>query len=138
MGIVQLKKLDLFVERRQAIAEKYRNAFRDVPMVLLPAERVGSKHAYHLFVIRLQGKLVGRRDAIFAELQKRGVGVQVHYIPIPSQPYYRKLGYRVGDCPKAQAYYCSAISLPMFPKMTDGEVAFVANTVKDVIRMHFK
>lgn len=136
LGIEQLKKLNAFVARRRAISQKYKNAFRDVPQILLPAELAECKHVYHLFVIRLRGHLSDKRKEVFAELQKRGIGVQVHYIPIPAQPYYRKLGYRGSDSPRAQAYYRSAISLPIFPKMTDGEVARVIKTVKEVVHLY--
>jgi UDP-4-amino-4,6-dideoxy-N-acetyl-beta-L-altrosamine transaminase len=136
IGIVQLKKLNVFVARRREIAKKYKNAFQDMPQILLPVEFAGCRHVYHLFVIRLQGGLAEKRKMMFEELQRRGIGVQVHYIPIPAQPYYRKLGYRVADCPEAQAYYRSAISLPIFPKMTDREVARVVETVKNVVRSY--
>jgi dTDP-4-amino-4,6-dideoxygalactose transaminase len=135
MGIEQLKKLDVFVSRRRAIARKYERAFQGMSEILVPEERFGCRHAYHLFVLRLQGVLAEKRKAVFEELQRRGLGIQVHYIPIPAQPYYRKLGYSAADYPNAQAYYRSAISLPMFPKMTGREVDFVIKTTKDVIRL---
>ncbi len=136
LGIEQLKKFDAFVARRRKIAEKYKKEFRNLQNVLLPVEKMECKHIYHLFVIRLQGRLAERRKAIFEELQRRGIGVQVHYIPIPAQPYYRKLGYRAADHSNAQAYSRSAISLPIFPKMPDREVDFVIKTVKDVVRLY--
>jgi dTDP-4-amino-4,6-dideoxygalactose transaminase len=122
------------VARRRKIAQKYTEAFQDTPKILVPTELPGCRHVYHLFIIRLQGRLAGKRKEVFEELQRRGIGVQVHYIPIPSQPYYRRLGYRVEDYPKAQSYCQSAISLPMFPKLTSREVAFVVKVVKDVVR----
>jgi dTDP-4-amino-4,6-dideoxygalactose transaminase len=83
--------------------------------------------------MRLPKPLASKRKSIFIELQRRGLGVQVHYIPIPSQPYYRTLGYSSQNCPSAVVYYNSAISLPMFPKLTDQQIAFTSRTVKDVI-----
>lgn len=133
LGVEQLKKLDRFLLRRRAIARQYHKAFAGLKEVLMPAEYSKNRHAYHLFVIRLQGSLRDRRKEIFKELQRRGVGVQVHYIPIPAQPYYRKLGYSPEVYPNAQRYYRSAISLPMFPKMSDREVDFVIKTVNDVV-----
>ncbi len=135
-GIEQLKKLKRFVARRRAIATKYYDAFRDLAGVLTPAEVRGARHAYHLYVLRLDEPLAAKRKEIFEELLRRGIGVQVHYIPIPSQPYYRQRGYRAANCPRAQAYYRSAISLPMFPKMTDAQVAFVIKTVKNAVRAY--
>lgn len=135
LGIEQLKKLDGFAMRRRQIAGKYRRAFTGLDAIQLPVEKKGCRHVYHLFVIRLQGPLVKKRKEIFIELQKRGIGAQVHYIPIPSQPYYRNLGYSLTDCPRAEAYYRSAISIPMFPRMTDSQVAYVSRTVHDVIQL---
>ena len=136
LGIEQLKKLDAFVARRRTIAAKYENAFRDIHEICSPVEEAGCRHIYHLFIIRLRKGLAEKRKPIFENLQKRGIGVQVHYIPIPAQPYYRKMGYRASDYPNAQAFYNSAISLPIFPKMTDPEVDFVIKTVKDVVRLY--
>jgi len=135
LGIEQLKKLDRFVARRRAIADRYRKAFAGLEGILSPGERPGSRHAYHLFVIRLCGILEDRRKEFFEELQSRGIAVQVHYMPIPAHPYYAKRGYRAEDYPKAQAYYRSAISLPMFPRLTDKEVKSVIKTVKEVVRV---
>ena len=130
IGIEQLKKLDRFVVRRREIADKYRNAFAGLNEIRMPEENRECRHVYHLFVIRLRGALIKRRREIFNRLRKQGIGVQVHYIPIPSQPYYRKLGYHGEACPKAQAYYRSAISLPMYPGLRDADVKFVIKTVK--------
>ena len=138
LGIEQLKKLDRFVSRRRKIAEKYREAFQDISEIIFPEEQSGCMHVYHLFVIRLQKSLIKMRKKIFEEFRKRGLGVQVHYIPIPSQPYYRKLGYRAEDYPVAQSYYDSAISLPIFPKMTNDDIDFVIKTVRNVFRLYSK
>lgn len=100
----------------------------------MPTELPGCRHVYHLFVVRLKGAFAERRKAIFSELQRRGIGVQVHYIPIPAQPYYRSIGFRPEHFPKAWDYYRSAISLPMYPKMTGAEVKRVIATVQSVIK----
>ena len=134
IGIEQLKKLDRFVARRRAIAMQYNRGFHGLPEFRLPVEQSAAQHVYHLYVVRLQGSLVSKRKEIFEKLQGCGIGAQVHYIPIPSQPYYRHLGYRTRDYPQAISYYRSAISLPMFPKMTDREVSFVIKTVKNIVR----
>ncbi len=133
VGLEQLKKLDRFIERRRQIAAMYRRGFEGCPAIELPAEKPGNKHVYHLFVIRLKGDLSAKRKEVFEELQRRGIGVQVHYIPIPAQPYYEKLGYRAGDYPQALSYYRRAISIPMFPKMTDREVKRVIRMVKETV-----
>jgi perosamine synthetase len=133
LGIEQLKKLKGFVARRRNIARTYNRSFSDLAGILTPVELPGMRHAYHIYVIRLGSGLADQRKAIFTELQRCGLGVQVHYIPIPSQPYYRERGYRSDDCPKAVNYYRSAISLPMYSKMTDGEVDRVVRIVREVV-----
>ncbi|HRY85835.1 MAG TPA: UDP-4-amino-4,6-dideoxy-N-acetyl-beta-L-altrosamine transaminase, partial [Candidatus Omnitrophota bacterium] len=138
LGIEQLKKLGRFVARRRKIAARYRKAFHSLSFFKIPNEQFQNTHVYHIYPIRLQGKLVSKRKEIFQELQKRGLGVQVHYIPIPSQPYYAKLGYSIKDCPKAEAYYRSAITIPIFPKMTDREIGSVIKIVASVVRSYSK
>jgi UDP-4-amino-4,6-dideoxy-N-acetyl-beta-L-altrosamine transaminase len=133
IGLEQLKKLGRFIDRRRQIAAMYCRGFEGCPDLDLPAERPGNKHVYHLFVIRLKGDLSAKRKEVFEQLQRRGIGVQVHYIPIPAQPYYEKLGYRAEDYPQALSYYRRTISLPMFPKMTDREVKRVIRMVRETI-----
>lgn len=138
IGIEQLKKSNRFIERRREIAKKYTRVFSSLPGISTPVERSDMKHVYHLYVIRLCGKLTGKRQIFFEQLHKRGIGAQVHYIPILEQPYYRSLGYRGQDCPKAQNYYHSAISLPMYPGLTNTEVNSVIKVVKDISQRIFK
>ncbi|MEI7752382.1 MAG: DegT/DnrJ/EryC1/StrS family aminotransferase, partial [Candidatus Omnitrophota bacterium] len=129
LGISQLKKLDRFVNRRREIALAYDQAFQELPRVVIPAESKGYRGAYHLYPLRIDFKKIGISRAMFMkELQKDGVGTQVHYIPIHTQPYYRQLGYRV-CCPEAERYYAATLSLPLFPKMTDRDVNQVIRTV---------
>ncbi|MFZ5803179.1 MAG: UDP-4-amino-4,6-dideoxy-N-acetyl-beta-L-altrosamine transaminase [Candidatus Omnitrophota bacterium] len=135
LGLEQLKRLPDFVRRRREIAGMYRRAFQGLQAFEIPVEKPKCLHAYHLFVIRLRGAYAAQRKEIFQALQERGIGVQVHYIPIPAQPYYRRLGYAPGDCPAAQAFYRSAISLPIYPKMTDAQVRRVIRTVQAVCRL---
>lgn len=136
IGIEQLKKLSGFVARRRVIADRYRAAFRDLDGVEMPQELPRCKHAYHLFVMCLCGRWVKNRFSIFRELQEQGIGVQVHYIPIPLQPFYKKLGYKAVDYPEAQAYYRSAISLPIYPAMRDADVQRVISVVRRVIQRY--
>jgi UDP-4-amino-4,6-dideoxy-N-acetyl-beta-L-altrosamine transaminase len=138
IGLAQLKKLRKFVQRRRMIARIYERAFRGIPHLAIPVERAGCRHVYHLYVIRLQGPLASRRKPVFEELQSRGIGVQVHYIPISSQPYYRRLGYRTCECPEAVRYYESAISIPMHPGMTRRQIDAVVAGVKNSICRHLK
>jgi UDP-4-amino-4,6-dideoxy-N-acetyl-beta-L-altrosamine transaminase len=139
LGIVQLDRLDFFLKRRREIAAHYDEAFKKVEEMRVPAVRDYALHAYHLYPIRLcLNRLTASRKKLFEQLQHNGLGVQVHYIPIPMQPYYRRLGYHMRDLPHARAYYEQTISIPLYPKMNGRDVWKVIRTVKDVLRMHSK
>ncbi|OGC22887.1 UDP-4-amino-4,6-dideoxy-N-acetyl-beta-L-altrosamine transaminase [candidate division WOR-1 bacterium RIFOXYB2_FULL_42_35] len=128
LGISQLNKLDAFVDRRKEISRRYHEAFADFQKVKVLVETDGAESSYHLFVI-----LVEDRKTVFYKLREAGIMVNVHYLPIYLQPYYRQLGYLPGLCPVAEGYYKKTLSLPMYPKLSDQEVDFVIDTVKDIL-----
>ncbi|MBI5570619.1 MAG: UDP-4-amino-4,6-dideoxy-N-acetyl-beta-L-altrosamine transaminase [Desulfomonile tiedjei] len=136
LGLAQLKKLDLFVKRRREIAGQYALAFSSLPGLRLPQESAGTRSSYHLYVLQLPiDRLKGGRRAFFDALVEWKLGVNVHYIPIHLQPYYqRRFGYRRGDFPLAEGYYDRAITIPLYPKMTDEDVRYVIASVSDVFR----
>lgn len=110
LGSSQLERLDRFVAKRRVIAERYMSGLDpSVASALVVADNVIS--SYHLFVIRVDSKI---RDALYSHLRNNKIGVGVHYIPVHLQPYYQNLGFKKGDFPKAEAYYDSVISLPIF------------------------
>lgn len=119
LGTSQLSRLDVCLARRRLLADRYNDALKDLPLQL-PTVQSGSQSAFHLYVIRLkqQGTTRSQRQ-VFDALRRKGVGVNVHYIPVHTQPYYRNLGFKAGDFPEAERYYKEAISLPMFPALTD-------------------
>ena len=136
LGISQLKKLGSFIKKRREIAKRYREAFKDIPDLILPRETPGAKSSWHLYPVRLSGKLAGRRQEIFEKLRASGIGVQVHYLPVYQHPYYQKLGYKKGLCPDAEKFSESEISLPIFPSLTFKEQAFVVKIlINHVARM---
>jgi len=140
LGISQMKKLERFVERRREIAARYNEAFAEMDEIMTPVESVDVKAAYHIYVIQLQTELlkVGRKE-IFEALRAENIGVNVHYVPVHLHPYYqRKFGYRRGDFPKAVAYYERAITLPIFPKMSDEDIESVNHAVHKVIHYYRK
>lgn len=121
LGLSQLTRLAEFVRRRRELAARYGQLLSGLP-VTIPWQHPDTDSAFHLYVIRL------RRDGIrkthrqvFEELRKEGIGVQLHYIPVPLQPYYRDLGQRGTDYPEALEYYAEAISLPMFADLSDSQ-----------------
>jgi perosamine synthetase len=122
LGLSQLKKLDAWISRRREIAQLYDNAFANNEDLITPYQADFSRSAYHLYPIQIRGK-EGVRRRIFERLREQNIGVQVHYIPVHMQPYYRdELGFAANDFPIAKEYYERALSLPIFPKMTDGDV----------------
>ena len=135
LGLNQMKKLKKFIQRRREIVQQYNKAFRSMREIVAPVEKAYAKSAYHIYVIRLRLErlLKGRRE-VFDALRKKGLGVQVHYVPVHFHPFYKKtFGYKQGDFPEAEAYYNEAITLPLFPAMTSAQVKSVVRTVQEVI-----
>ena len=131
LGLSQLAKLREFVARRRSIAQTYSEALSSLESLILPIERPQSRSSYHRYPIQLRaGMAIRTRRDIFLELRAAGLGVNVHYIPIHLQPYYRRnFGTGPGLCPVAEGYYVRAISLPIYPKMTESEVNRVIDSV---------
>jgi len=140
LGISQCKKLDLFIQRRREIASHYNDAFKELPGIVTPYEKTEVKSAYHIYVIQLQlDQLRADRTTIFEALRAENIGVQVHYIPVHYQPYYREHSrYKKGDFPHAEQYYERAITLPLFPKMTNQDIEDVIHAVQKVITFYRK
>jgi perosamine synthetase len=133
LGLSQLRRLPQWVERRRAIARRYDEAFRGEPLDLLQLE-ADRESSWHLYVVQLRlEELRADRAAVFAELRTRGVGVNVHYIPVHYHPYYQRLGWTRGSFPVAERAYERLLTLPLFPAMTDDDVAYVIGTVHDVL-----
>ncbi len=134
LGISQLAKLDKFVSRRKEIAARYDKAFADFEHIK-PLYRFEFDSAYHLYVARVDFANAGiSRAELFKRLNAKKIYPQVHYIPINLQPYYKKLGYDPKDTPNALKYYEKAVSLPIYPSMSDEEVEYVIDMLKRVAR----
>lgn len=122
LGQSQMQRLDEFVARRRQIADRYDEQLSQLPLVLPMQEDYGSS-ALHLYPVLVDHERAGESEAerlgLFNFLQQNGLGVNVHYIPVHTQPYYQKLGFKVGDFPVAESYYARTISLPIFASMTD-------------------
>jgi UDP-4-amino-4,6-dideoxy-N-acetyl-beta-L-altrosamine transaminase len=132
LGLNQLTQLQRFVERRREIARRYDEAFRGLP-VATPWQHPDGCSAWHLYVIRLQLSRVRltHRQA-FDALRAESIGVNLHYIPVYRQPYYAREGYSISAYPEAERYYAEAISLPIFPALTDDEQDRVVAAVKKI------
>jgi len=136
LGLSQLHKLPEFLKRRNEIAQCYDSAFKEVSEIRPLTVHEGVFHAYHLYVVKVDFKAIGTdRKAFFQALREKGIGVNVHYIPVYLHPFYRKrFGFRHGLCPVAEAAYEHILSLPMFPGMTDDDVKQVITAVKQTLK----
>lgn len=134
LALSQLGKLDRFITRRKERARRYDSALAGMT-TLKPAQPTGrERSAHHLYPVRIDFRQAGyTRTQLMGRLRERGVGSQVHYIPVYSHPYYRHLGYRSGDCPEAEAYYREALSLPLFFTLSDGDQEGVVKALKDLL-----
>ena len=133
LGLSQLKRLDSFKARRREIVARYNAAFADIPTIKTPYEAPGVSSCFHLYVPRFDFNAIGMTRAEFGKrLHSFEVGWQVLYIPVYTQPWYeRTYGVRRGLCPEAEAYYEEALALPLYPKLTDDDVARVIQAVKE-------
>jgi len=132
LGMSQLKKLDNFVARRREIVAAYNLAFGAESELITPFESGDVRSSYHLYVVQFRTL---DRLTVFNALREKGIGVNVHYIPVHLQPYYRKnLGCKPGDHPEAETYYSRVVTLPIYPDMTDEMVDRVIMGVCDTVR----
>ncbi len=133
LGLSQLERLADIVSRRHELAERYTSALQSLP-VTPQLQITDSYSGYHLYVIRLQTESLSlSHKAVFEALRDQGIGVNLHYIPVHTQPYYLNRGFKVGDYPNAEAYYQEAISLPLFPTMTPEQQDTVISTLTRIL-----
>lgn len=133
LGNSQLSRIEEFIAKRRQLAQRYDEKLAslvskgDEGYLELPGRRQHTDSAWHLYTIRLKPHLWSKRAEVFKALQAAGIGVNVHYIPVHTQPYYQKLGLKAGDFPKAEAYYAGAISLPLYYGLSDAEQDFIVD-----------
>lgn len=133
LGLSQMKRLDEFVSRRHEISKKYDESFTDLP-VTIPYQHPDSYSGLHLYIIRLKLNEIKKTHAqVFTELREKGIGVNLHYIPVHTQPYYQELGFKVGEYPEAERYYEEAISVPMYSGLSDVNIVKVYDVIKEVL-----
>ena len=129
LGLTQMDRLDVFIKRRREIAQFYKEGFNGIEDIACLGEKEYVKSSWHIFPIRIKRD----RNKIFDKLLSKGIGVNVHYIPIYLHPYYKGLGYRKGLCPRAEKYYRETITLPLYPGMRYSDAKRVVEAVKDVV-----
>ncbi len=128
LGLNQLKKLDSFLDNRRAIAKRYHDGFKGTKIEPLYPFSDGS--AYHLFVVQVD---YHDKRELFEKLLAKGIGVQLHYMPINKQPYYKDLGYGAENTPMMDRYHDRALSLPMYPLLSEGEQEYVIEMLKNMV-----
>ena len=132
LGLSQLKKLDSFVQKRQNIAKRYDEAFKN--SIIKPLYSYNIDSSYHLYVVLVDfSKLSISKEELFINMREKGIGLQLHYIPINKQPYYKKLGYGNENTPIMDKYYEQCFSLPIFPKLSDKEQEYVIESLLEVL-----
>lgn len=133
LGVSQMSRLQSYVTRRHEIALSYNEMLADLP-ITLPWQHPDSYSAYHLYVIRLKlGKISASHLEVFEALRAKDILVNLHYIPVHLQPYYRQMGFKEGSFPEAERYYSEAISIPIYPGLKDVEINLVLDTLKESI-----
>jgi UDP-4-amino-4,6-dideoxy-N-acetyl-beta-L-altrosamine transaminase len=132
LGLSQIKRLDSFVARRRQIAEIYSKAFSCCGELIVPEQATAANSSWHLYMLSLRSL---NRRIVFEALRECGLGVNVHYIPVHLQPYYQdNFTFKAGDFPVSEAYYQRAVTLPLFPAMTDDDIQYVIDAVLTSIR----
>jgi dTDP-4-amino-4,6-dideoxygalactose transaminase len=122
-----------YVKRRHEIAQRYNELLADLPLTL-PLQHPDSHSAYHLYVIRLQlDKISATHRQVFEALRAKDIMVNLHYIPVHTQPFYLQMGFKQGDYPQAEKYYREAISIPMHVNLTDEDLRFVASSLLEAM-----
>jgi UDP-4-amino-4,6-dideoxy-N-acetyl-beta-L-altrosamine transaminase len=134
LGISQLERLDQFVSRRHELAARYDRLLAHLP-VTTPWQHPDSHSGLHLYVVRLRlDQVRSTHRQVFESLREQGIGVNLHYIPVHTQPYYQRMGFKWGDFPEAERYYQEAISLPMFPAMSEAQQDRVVSTLQRIVQ----
>ncbi len=133
LGLSQMTRLDDYVARRHALARRYDTLLADLP-ITLPWQHHDSYSGLHLYVVRLQlDRLTQTHRQVFEALRAQGIGVNLHYIPVHTHPYYQRMGFEPNDFPEAQNYYNQAISLPLYPTLTEEQQVKVVTAFKEVL-----
>lgn len=134
LGLSQLERIDSFIDARHEIAQRYDEQLADLPLHR-PSRSSDSHSALHLYIVRLdvQKSFLNHRQ-VFETLREKNIGINLHYIPIHTQPYFAELGFKKGEFPEAERYYQQAFSLPIFPDMTDQQQSRICDALMEVLQ----
>jgi UDP-4-amino-4,6-dideoxy-N-acetyl-beta-L-altrosamine transaminase len=133
LGVSQIQRLDKFVTRRRFLAQRYNHLLQDLPLTL-PYQHFDTESSWHLYIIRLNlDKISKTHRQVFEQLRQAGIGVNLHYIPVHTHPYYQNLGFSHGDFPKSEMYYKSAISIPLYYGLTETDQDRVISSLQEIL-----
>jgi UDP-4-amino-4,6-dideoxy-N-acetyl-beta-L-altrosamine transaminase len=133
LGLSQLARIENYIAKRHDLACIYDERLKNLPLSL-PARNIESHSALHLYPIQLNLNAISiGRKQVFDALRERGIGVNVHYIPIHLQPYYKKMGFSLGDFPNAEKYYSRALTIPLHPKLHEGDIDYIVDILSQTL-----
>ena len=133
LGYSQMDRLDEFVRRRRYLAKRYDDLLKDLPLKT-PYVPDYANPSWHIYIVRIDfSKVKKTKKQIFEEMRKKGITLNLHYIPVHTQPYYEKLGHEPGDCPESIKYYEEALTLPLYYDLTDEEQEYVVEALRDAL-----
>jgi len=133
LGVSQLRRIDAFAEKRRSLFSLYAEAFADDERFTLLEEPDYSKACYHLCPLLIDfDKIQTSKENLYDQLRERGLFLQVHYIPVHTQPYYQELGFKWGDFPEAESYYHKELSLPLYPDLNEEDINIIVTTIKEL------
>ena len=133
LGYSQMERLDTFVARRRQLAQRYDELLADLP-IRIPKQSADTNSSWHIYVVRLDKTRTSKSKVeVFEEMKKRGVTLNLHYIPVHLQPYYQALGFKQGDFPASERYYEEAFTLPIYYELTDEQQNQVVRALREVL-----
>lgn len=135
LGYSQMHKVDEFVARRRELAARYNELLKDLDMLKLPYQDDNTASSWHLYIVRVDfSKINKNKKQIFTEMKDKGVCLNLHYIPVHTQPYYEKLGFKQGDFPVSEKYYEEAFTLPLYYSLTNEQQDYIIEAFKEVLK----
>lgn len=131
LGISQMNRLNLFVEKRRALAENYNNLLKNID-ITLPFQHFETKSSWHLYVIKIDFKKINKVK-LFEKMKSKDINLNLHYIPVHLQPFYHELGFKKGDFPNSEKYYQNVITLPLFFDLTEKQQEYIVKSLREVL-----
>lgn len=134
LGCSQMTKVDKFVAKRRYLADRYNELLKDLP-IKLPYQNPDTNSSWHLYIVRVDfSKVTKSKQQIFEEMKQKGICLNLHYIPVHTQPYYQNLGFKEGDFTNSEKYYEEAFTLPLYYALTDEQQDYIAQALKEVLK----